>query len=164
MGQFKFLDNGIKYPGRYGLYQYISETFYSILLKTNKRLNEISCTWYHNTKNTLLNGHLILKNFQSAEHIDQRGVRLFYCRFGQGYQNLDEILEPREEIEIFSRNINNLVNRIFFFERTREFVKFFLDEEKIIGYQQQQQQQKMVKYLQLAYKKNLKLFKKKGKN
>ena len=36
-GQFKFLDNETKDPGRYGLYQYISETFYSVLLKTNKR-------------------------------------------------------------------------------------------------------------------------------
>ena len=35
-GQFKFLDNEIKKPGRYGLYQYISETFYSILSKLTK--------------------------------------------------------------------------------------------------------------------------------
>ena len=33
--QFKFLGNEIKDPGRYGSYQYISETFYSILLRTN---------------------------------------------------------------------------------------------------------------------------------
>ena len=70
--------------------------------------------WYHIPKNTLLNGHLILKNFQSTEHIDQRGIRLFYCRFGQGYKNLDEIVAPREETEIFSRNINNPDNRKFF--------------------------------------------------
>ena len=63
-GQFKFLDNEIKDPGQYWLYQYISETFYSILLKTNERLNEIYSTWYHIPKNTLLTGHLILKNFQ----------------------------------------------------------------------------------------------------
>ena len=129
-GQFKFLDNEIKDPGRYGLYQYISETFYSVLLKTNKRLNEIYSTWYHIPKNNLLNGHLILKNFQSTEHIDQRGVRLFYCRFGQGYQDLDEILAPREEIELFSRNINNPDNRIFFFGEDQRFRKNFSGRRK----------------------------------
>ena len=69
-GQFKFLDNEIKDPGQYGLCQYISKTFYSILLKTNKRLNEIYSTWWH-----------IPKNFQGAEYIDQRDVRLYYYRF-----------------------------------------------------------------------------------
>ena len=131
-GQFKFLDNEIKDLQRYGLYQYISETFYSILMKTNKRLNEIYSTWYYIPKNTLLNRHLRLKNFKSAEHIDQRGVRLFHCTFGEGYQNLDKILALREEIEIFSRNINNPDDRIFFFGRIRDFVKNFPDEEKII--------------------------------
>ena len=92
----------------------ITETFYSILLKTNKRLNEICNTWYHIPQNTLLNGHLMLKNFQSTKHINQRDVRLFCCRFGQENQNLDEILAPREEIEVFSRNINNPDNRFFF--------------------------------------------------
>ena len=109
-GQFKFLNNEIKDPGRYVLYQQISETFYSILLKANKRLNKIYSTWYHIPKSTLLNGELILKNFESTQHIDQRGVRLFYCRFGQGFQNLDEILALRQEIELLSRNINNPVN------------------------------------------------------
>ena len=117
--QFKFLGNEIKDPGRYGSYQYISETFYSILLRTNKRLHKIYSTSYHIPKNTLLNGHLILKNFHTehidrTEHIDQRDVWLFYCRFGQGYQNLDEILAPREVIETFSRNINNPVNKNVF--------------------------------------------------
>ena len=101
-------------------------------------MNKIYSIWYHIPKNTLLNGDLILKNFQSTEHIDQRDIRLFYCRFGQGYQNLDEILAPREEIEIFSRNINNPVDRNCFFARTRDFVKMFPDEEKIIEYQGQQ--------------------------
>ena len=69
-GQFKFLDNEIKDPGRYGLYQ----------LKTNKILNETYSTWYQISKNTLLNEHLTLKNFQSTEHIHQSDIRLFYCR------------------------------------------------------------------------------------
>ena len=92
----------------------------------------------------------MLKNFQSTKHINQRDVRLFCCRFGQENQNLDEILAPREEIEIFSRNINNPDNRIFFFKRIRDFVKFFLDEDKIIEYQEQK---KIVKDLQVAYEK-----------
>ena len=130
-GQFKFLDNETKDLGRHGLYQFISETFYFTLLKTNKTLNESYSTWYHIPENTLLNGHLILKNFKSTEHIDQRSVRLFYCRFDQGYKNLDEILAPREETQIFSRNVNNPVNIIFFFERIRDFVQIFPEGKKI---------------------------------
>ena len=97
---------------------------------------------YHIPKNTLLNRHLIHKNFRSTEHIDQRGIRLFYCRFGQGYQNLHKILAPKEEIEIFSRNINNPDNRNFFFQRIRNFVNIFPDEEKIIEYQEQKKCQR----------------------
>ena len=72
---------------------------------------------------------------------------VIYCRFGQGYQNLDEILALREEIEIFSKNINNPDHRNFFFERIKDFIKLFLDKEKIIKYQEQK---KVVKDLQLA--------------
>ena len=43
-GQFRFLDQEIEDPGVYGIYQYVSETFYSPLVNTNKRLNvRISC-------------------------------------------------------------------------------------------------------------------------
>ena len=107
------------------MYQLISETFYFTLFKTNKTLNESYSTWYHIRENTLLNGHLILKNFRSTEHVDQRSVRLFYCRLDQGYQNLDEILASREEIQIFSRNMNNPVNTIFFSRGSEILYKFF---------------------------------------
>ena len=38
-------------------------------------------------------------------------------RFGQGYQNLDKIFVPREEIEIF-KSINNPVNENVFLRRS----------------------------------------------
>ena len=130
------------------MYQFIREIFYFTLLKTNKTLNESYSIWYHIRKNTLLNGHLILKNIRSTEHIDQRSVRLFYWRLDQGYQNLDKILASREEIQIFSRNINNPVN-IIFFSRGSEILHKFFQRKKHIKYQEQ---------LLLAYEKNLKLF------
>ena len=93
------------------------------------------------------------KKFQSTEHINQKSIRLFYCRFGQGYQNLDEILEPKKENEIFSNNINNPDNRIFFFKRIRDFVKNFPEDEKIIS----RAKKKFVK--DLTTKKNCQRFK-----
>ena len=127
--QFKFLENKMENLRRYGLNHFISETFYSISWKINKRLNEIYSTWYHLPKNTLLNGHLILIIFQSTDHIDQRSVRLFYCRFGEGDQNLDDIFVPREEIEIFNRN--STINRIFFERESDIWYKFFRTKKKI---------------------------------
>ena len=115
-------------------------------------MNEIFSTWCHIPKNTLLNGHITLKNFQSLQRIDQRGVRLLYCRFGQGYQNLGEIHAPREEIKICSRNINNPVNKIFFSRGSEISYKFFRTKEEHRG------QKEIAKDLQLAYEKNLKLF------
>ena len=44
-GQFRFLDQEIEDSGVYGIYQYVSETIYSLLVNTNKRLNEIHSTW-----------------------------------------------------------------------------------------------------------------------
>ena len=94
-------------------------------------MNEIYSTCYQIPQNTLLTGHLILRNFQSTEDIVQRSVRLLYCRFGQGYQNLDEILVLREEIEIFSRDINNPESRnSFFFLEDQKFHKKFSGRRK----------------------------------
>ena len=45
-GQFSFLDQEIENPGVCSIYQYVSETFYALLVNTNKRLNEIYSTWY----------------------------------------------------------------------------------------------------------------------
>ena len=83
--QFKFLDNEIKDPGWYRSYQYISETFYSILLKTNKRLHKIYSTSYHIPKNTLLNGHLTLKiSIQSISTVQSISTRETYGYFTVG--------------------------------------------------------------------------------
>ena len=44
-GQFRYLDQEIEDSGVYGIYQYVSETIYSLLVNTNKKLNEIHSTW-----------------------------------------------------------------------------------------------------------------------
>ena len=94
-GQFRFLDQEIEDPGFYGIYQYISETFYSLLVNTNKRLKEIYSTWYLISQTHLLDGHQISNN---VENIDQRVVRLLYCKSGLGLLDLEEIIAPIEEI------------------------------------------------------------------
>ena len=94
-GQFRFLDQEIEDPGFYGIYQYISETFYSLLVNTNKRLKEIYSTWYLISQTHLLDGHQISSN---VENIDQRVVRLLYCKSGLGLLDLEEIIAPIEEI------------------------------------------------------------------
>ena len=80
-----------------------------------------------------------------------RGIRLFYCRFGQGYQNVEKILAPTEETGIFTRNINSPVIRIFFFNMIREFIKNFPDKEKIIEYQKQRKCQKFTASVQKKF-------------
>ena len=40
-GQFKFLGKDIENPGPYGVYYYISKTFYQLLKETNSRLNDL---------------------------------------------------------------------------------------------------------------------------
>ena len=73
---------------------------------------------------------------------------MFYCRFGQGYQNVEKILVLTEETEIFTRNINSPVNRIFFFDMIREFINIFPDKEKIIEYQKQRKCQRFTANIQ----------------
>ena len=76
-GQFRFLDQEMEDPGVYAIYQHVSETFYSLLLNTNKRLNEICSTWYLVPQTHLFDKHSICNN---VENMDQRGARLFYCK------------------------------------------------------------------------------------
>ena len=57
-------------------HHYISETFHSSLLRTQKRLNEIYNTWYSISKANISNGHPLLK---AIKNIDEKGLRLFYC-------------------------------------------------------------------------------------
>ena len=57
-------------------HHYVSKTFYSSLLRTQKRLNEIYNTWYSISKANISNGHPLLK---AIKNIDEKGLRLFYC-------------------------------------------------------------------------------------
>ena len=74
-GQFRFLDQEIEDSGVYAIYQYVSETIYSLLVNTNKRLNEIHSTWYLIFRTHPLDRHQVSNK---VENIDQRGVRLFF--------------------------------------------------------------------------------------
>ena len=57
-------------------HHYVCETFYSSLLRTQKRFNEIYITWYSISKADISNGHPLLK---AIKNIDEKGLRLFYC-------------------------------------------------------------------------------------
>ena len=61
-GQFKFLEKDIEDPGPYGVYHYISETFYQLLKETNIRLNGLYNTCYLVSKSNFQKGHLSLKH------------------------------------------------------------------------------------------------------
>ena len=127
-----------------------NETIYSISLKTNKRLNEICSTWYHIPKNTLLNGHLLVINFQSTDHIDQRSIMLFYCRFGEG--DWDPCIERRKHSTEIQQSAES------FFRENQRFCTNFSGERK-----KYRKTKKNIKDLQLAYEKTLQLFKEKRK-
>ena len=127
-------------------------------MNTNKRLNEIYNTWYLILQTHLLDGHQTSKN---VETIDQRGVKLFYCKSGLGLLDLEEIIAPREEIKIFIKNVNNPENKNYFSERVRDFKKIFPDEKKFLEYIEQKE---IVKSTKEEYEKNVELFKKTKKN
>ena len=77
----RFLDKEIQNPFTYGVYHYLSESFYSILVNKNSRRLDIYSSWYNISKNSRYN---ISKHNISwpLEHFDERGIRLFYCRHG----------------------------------------------------------------------------------
>ena len=120
-GQFKFLGKDIEDWGPYGVYHYISETFYQLLKETNSRLNDLYNTWYLISKSNFQKGHLVPKNIKST--IDSVGIRLFHANLNQGYQDIDQIVAPREEINFYIKNSNNPYNRNYFRERIRIFEK-----------------------------------------
>ena len=93
--QFKFLGKGLEDLGPYGIYHYIRETFYQLLKETNNRLNELYNTWYLISKSNFQKGHPVPKNIKST--IDPVGIRLFHANLDQGYQDIDQIIAPREE-------------------------------------------------------------------
>ena len=120
------------------MYQYIPETFYNILVKSNKELKNSYSTWHWISKNTLTQGtyynpvnkttvgrHLVLRR-KTENLTDERGIRLFYAKSGLGYQP--------QEIFSFSANATNTRNKNYFAERIRDFQKMFPDEQKIYAY------------------------------
>lgn len=71
-GQFKFLGKEI---GVYGVYHYISETFYLLLKERNSKLNKLYNTWYLISTSNLEKNHFIAKNIKALDCID---MRLFF--------------------------------------------------------------------------------------
>ena len=58
-GQFKFLGKDIEDPGPYGVYHYISKTFYQLLKETNSWLNDLYNKWYLISKSNFQKGHSV---------------------------------------------------------------------------------------------------------
>ena len=152
-GQFKFLGKDIEDLGPYGVYHYISETFYQLLKETNSWLNDLYNTGYLISKSNFQKGHSVTKNIKST--IDPVGIRLFYTNLDQGYQHIDQIIAPREEINLYIKNSNNPYNRNYFSERIRVFEKIFPSEEKILQYRAQEN---FVNNLREEKEKKIKLF------
>ena len=92
--------------------------------------------WYLITKSNFQKGHSVPKNIKSTT--DPVGIRLFYVNLDQGYQDIDQIIAPREEINLYIKNSNNPYNRNYFSERIRIFEKIFPSEEKILHYRAQE--------------------------
>ena len=135
------------YQGPYGIYQYIPETFYNFLVKSNQELKNSYSTWHWISKNTLTQGtyydpvnktivgrHLVLRR-KTENLTDERGIRLFYGKSGLGYQPLKISLAPIQETFSFSANATNTENKNYFAERIRDFEKMFPDEQKIYAYE-----------------------------
>ena len=120
-GQFKFLGKAIEDPGPYGLYHYISMTFYQLLKETNTQLNDLYNMWYLISKLNFQKGHPVAKNIKST--IGPVGIRLFYPNLDQGYQDIEQLIAPREEINLYIKNSNNQYNKNCFSERIRIFEK-----------------------------------------
>ena len=74
----------------------------------------------------------------------------------QGYQDIDQIIAPREEINLYIKNSSNPYSRNYFSERIRIFEKIFPSEEKILQYRAQEN---FVDNFREEKEKELKLFK-----
>ena len=121
-GQFSIRKDGF-------CHHYISETFYSSLLRTQKRLNETCNTWDSISRANISNGYPLSK---AIKNIDEKGPRLLYCNKNLGEFDVEEFIAPIEDIKLFIRNSKNPDNKNEFFERVREFNEIFPDEEKLI--------------------------------
>ena len=73
-GQFKFLRKDIEDPGQYGVYHYISKTFYQLLKETNSRLNDLYNMWYLISKSNFQKSHVVPKNIKSTN--DPVGIKI----------------------------------------------------------------------------------------
>ena len=80
---------------------------------------------------------------------------MFYANLDQGYQDINQIIAPREEINLYIKNSNKPYNRNYFSEKIRIFKKIFPSEEKIL---QCCAQENFVENLQEEKVKKLKLF------
>ena len=97
-------------------------------MNTNLCLKEIYHNWYLISKENLLKEHPLLRYDQG---IDQRGVRLFYLNNVSGDLDMDEMIAPRTEINLYIKNVNNQDNKNYFLERERDFQKYFLKKETL---------------------------------
>ena len=77
--------------GNHGIYHYVSDSFYNVLLNTNPHLKEIYHTWYLISRKNLTEEQPLLTYNQD---IDQGGVRLFYFKNVSGDLNTDEMTAP----------------------------------------------------------------------
>ena len=136
----------------HGIYHYVSESFYNVLLNTNPCLKEIYHTWYLISRENLTEEHPLLMYNQD---IDQRGVRLFYFNNVSGDLNMDEMIAPRTEIDLCIKNVNNQDNKNYFSERERDFEKIFLQERNPLEYENTKN---LINNLEENYSNNLILF------
>ena len=134
--EFKFLGSRVV-PYQGPIYQYIPETFYNILVKSNKELKNSYSMWHWISKSTLTQGtyydpinkttvgrHLVLRR-KTENLTNKRGIRLFYAKSGLGYQPLENSLVPIQEIFSFSANATSTENKNYFAERIRDLEKMF---------------------------------------
>ena len=103
----------------------------SFLKETNSWLNDLYNTWYLISKSNFQKGHPVPKNIKLT--IDLVGIRLFYANFDQGYKDIDQIIAPREEKNLYIKNFNNPYNRNYFSERIRNFKKYFQVKKKFFN-------------------------------
>ena len=85
-------------------------------MNTNLSLKEIYHTWYLISKEKLLKEHSLLRYNQDN---DQRGVR-YYFNNVTGDLDMDEMIAPRTEINLYIKNVNNQ-DKNYFLERERVF-------------------------------------------
>ena len=117
------------------------------MVNSNKELNRNSYnTWHWISKNTLKQGtyynpvnkttvgrHPVLRR-KTENLTDERGIRLLYAKSGLGYQLLENLLPPIQEIFSFSKSATNKENKNYFAELVRDFEKNFPDEQKLYVY------------------------------